>query len=245
MNKTDKITFKLDGEKIIVERFSMAMDNFVNFIDEISVEISKKRKPFFWFITVSEGSICLNLIPEVKKEEDIPKMPQILESIKTGIKTLNESEERPSNYSDNALKALRNLASIIEIEERGINRISVSVNGKKEELTTKIIGNIDAILKTPKDEIGSIEGKLHVISDRGGYHFMIYDSLNERPVKCNFEENLLNKILSAFGKQVNVFGLIKYKEFGIPQSIQIENIQIFPEQEKLPKAKDIRGILGG
>jgi len=245
MEKKNQLIFELEGKKITVEKFEKAFNSFLDMIDEISIQVTKKKKPFFWYISVNRGSISLNLIPEVKKEEDVQNIPIVLKSIEEGIDIINLQEQRPAHYSDEALKALRNLASIIEPNEKGINHIRVIINGSKKELKTKAIGNIDVILKTSKEEIGSIEGKLHVISDRKGLHVMVYDVLNERPIRCNFDPDLLDEILGAFGKRVYVFGSIKYIEEGKPQSIEIKNIRIFPEKDKLTKAKEVRGILRG
>ncbi len=74
---------------------------------------------------------------------------------------------------------------------------------------------------------------------------MVYDSLKERAIKCSFDENMLPSILAAFSKRVSVFGIVKYEQEGKPKSIEIKNLEVFPDQEKLPKAKDVRGILGG
>jgi len=242
MEKKNQLVFEIEGKKITSNRFKSAVKWFFDFVDEVSSQITVKKKPILWVVSVGHSSVRLNLSPEVKKEDRLV-VPEIIETIENGINTINIQDVRPKNYTDDALKALRELASIVDPTKEEINSIKVYTNGNKNEISTKAIGNIDSILQIRREELGSIEGKLEVISSRRGLHFVIYDSLKNRPISCYFKDDFIEKVLSAFNKRVYVFGLIKYRKGGVPYSIQVEKFRIFRPQSELPTPDDVLGIL--
>jgi len=242
MEKKNQLILEIEGKKITSNKFKSTIKSFFDFVDEISSQITAKKKPILWIVSVGHSSVRLNLSPEVKKEDRLV-IPDIIKTIENGINTINTQDVRPKYYSDDALKSLRELASIIDPTKEEINSIKVFTNGNKNEISTKAIGNVDSILQIRREELGSIEGKLEVISSRRGLHFVIYDSLKNRPVTCYFKDDFIEKVLTAFNKRVYVFGLIKYRRGGIPYSIQIEKFRIFRPQSELPTPEDVLGII--
>jgi hypothetical protein len=239
----NKLALKIEGDKISYSKFQIAINSFFRLIDEISANITQKRKPILWDIDVAQGSISLFLCPEAKIE-DFPFLPKILTTIEHGINSINERDERPDNFTDKALEEIRNLAKIIDPpSSRGIRSIRVFVNGNKTDITTKAIGNIDSILQIRREEMGSFEGRLEVISARRGFHFIVYEFVKNRPIICNFKQELIEKILSAFGKRVYVFGLVRYRKGGIPYSIQVEKLRILHSKDEFLPSKNVLGIL--
>lgn len=242
MNKKAQLVLKIEGERIVTNKFKDVIKSFFNLIDEVSAQITLTKKPICWTVSVGHGSIALNLLPEPKRE-DIEMMPTILKAIENGVNAINNKDERPKYYSDNALQAISNLASIIEPNKEGINRIKIFTNGNQSTISTKAIGHIDSVLEIRRKELGSIEGKLEVVSKRRGYHFVVYDSLKNLPVICYFEESLTEKILNAFGRYVYVYGLVKYRKGDMPYSIQVNKFRAFRLKNELPTANDVLGIL--
>jgi hypothetical protein len=91
-------------------------------------------------------------------------------------------------------------------------------------------------------DYGGLEGKLEILNKRKKLHFVICDFINDKPVRCNFSEELMNKALACFGKRVYVFGLIKYKKNGEPISIEVEKFKAFKTEKELPTALELLGI---
>jgi hypothetical protein len=93
--------------------------------------------------------------------------------------------------------------------------------------------------------LGSVEGKLLILSKQGGIAVIIYDSLSDKPVRCVISDELIPIAAQAFGKdkRASVTGMISYGKEGIPQSIKVEEIKVFPDREELPSAFDVYGIL--
>jgi len=242
MTKKNRIVLELEGKKITAERFKLAIKAFFGFIDELANQVTKKRKAIRWIVSVEPGSINLRASPELPKPNP-SLLSTLFEIIDNGINIIENKDERPPYFSDEALTSIKELASVIDIKNRELDHIRIWTNGNKNILSFKTVENINSILKIHREELGSIEGKLQVISERRGFHFIVYDSLKDRPVRCYFDNKDIEKILTAFGKRVYVFGLIKYRKEQEPFSIQVKDFRIFPSQDELPTAKDVRGIL--
>ncbi len=238
----NQVVLELEGDKITADKFRISIGTFYNLVDEIANQVSGKKKPINWIVTVKEGSITLISKPEpVEISEDV--VETILDNFNKGIDSLEKSQERPPNFSDKALECLQYLASIPDFKGNGLNKIHISINETPHTLTHHIIANVDYILGVYAKELGSIEGKLQTISERGGPKIIVYDALTDKPIRCNVTEEMLYDMTGAFGKRVYVYGLISYNKSGIPTSIKAEEFKVFPKEEELPSADEIRGIL--
>ena len=92
------------------------------------------------------------------------------------------------------------------------------------------------------EDFGTIEGRLHVISDQGAPHVFITEPVKQHHVHCDFDESMLPLFLAAFGKRVEVSGRIKYRSDHTPISIHANALTEFPDKEDLPSYREMRGI---
>jgi hypothetical protein len=94
-------------------------------------------------------------------------------------------------------------------------------------------------------DFGSLDGKLQTIQDAaGGLEFRIRDIMYRNPIRCIVSEDMLPSVMDNFRKRVEVFGEIRYSQYGIPLAITVKSIAAMPSDEDLPTAEDVRGILG-
>lgn len=243
--KNPNLSLELKGKNITSVKFKSAIDSFFNFVDGITYKFSEKEKPFKWIISVEKGSIRINLSPKLEQKE-ISFLPNIVEEINTGLNIINQERTRPEYYTDEILTHIKSLASTISAPGlEGISDIIIHTNGRKNKLAPDVIKNIDSILSEIREDYGSFEGKIELISSRGGFHFNLYNLHTNKHVKCIFRKEDTGKILNLFGKPVYVFGLIKYKKSGIPISIQLREIHPLSKREDIPSAKNVLGILKG
>jgi hypothetical protein len=54
---------------------------------------------------------------------------------------------------------------------------------------------------------------------------------------------MLPELFTKFRRRVEVSGLIHYRRNGVPISIDVESIEILPDDSDLPSLDDVRGIL--
>jgi hypothetical protein len=71
----------------------------------------------------------------------------------------------------------------------------------------------------------------------------VVDPLTERPVRCWVNDELFEQAYRAFRKRVAVTGLIHYRKDGQPNSIEVDELVVFPERSALYSAEEIHGIL--
>jgi hypothetical protein len=118
-------------------------------------------------------------------------------------------------------------------------------NRKKKTITNRVAATVDAIIGTSYESYGSVEGKLQVLSDHGGFKFSVYDALFGRRIDCYVgdEPGLVTEAIARFRDRVRVSGTVQYNKEGLPISITAIEVHAFPPNHKLPSAADVRGIL--
>jgi len=229
---------KLEGEQISTGSFKKAIDNFFGFIEKLSIQLEEKTVSPQWIVSVEKGSICLKLHPEFPA-------PELIANIKTGVNQISQKDERPPYYSNEILTNLKALALLPKWKKSGIKGVYIITDDKEIEMSPSVCTNIISILKIQREEFGSFEGTLKIISAVQGLHFQIYEFVHNRAIKCLMDERLVQKALGAFNKRVSVYGIIKYSKGGIPGSIHVQDLRIFKDEEELPSANDVLGILKG
>jgi len=240
------ITLKLEGTKISSEKLKSSINSFYGFVDEIASQVFNKRKPIDWIVKVKPGSIDLINEVEMAKKLDQSLQDRVFSLIGNGIDILNREAKIPPNYNERALTYLQDLASIPDIHRNGLEKIDILIDEKRYTLSKHIAANVDTLLGVRNKAFGSIEGILHTISDRRGRIFIVYDSLNDRGIRCNIDDDeIMNRAIKAFGKRVYVYGVISYDNVGSPKRIKVEELRVFKDKKDLPTAMDICGILEG
>lgn len=236
------LSLKIDGERISSTAFKKAIDHFFSFVDKLSIQLSEKNRPARWIISVKKGSICLGLHPESATEQMIG-FRGLIKEIETGINQISNKDARPSYYSNDVLSDLKALAKLPTQKSTGIRGIYIIPNGNEIEVSSSVRTNIDSILKIQREEFGSFEGTLKIISIVQGLHFQIYEFVHEHAIKCLMDEKILEEALRAFNKRVYVFGLVRYSKGGIPSEIQVQALRVLRDEDELPTANDVLGIL--
>ncbi|HEX5317238.1 MAG TPA: hypothetical protein VFX22_11360, partial [Candidatus Kapabacteria bacterium] len=194
-------------------------------------------------VSVKGGSIHLSASPEATKPEIAVRVPQIARAVKSGISLISRRPERPRYFTDEALRNVRDLASVPGA--RFVDTAQVTLANSSAKLTSKTIANIDTLLGSTIKDYGTLEGYLRVLSIQGGTSIAVVDPLNERAVRCWVNDELFDEAYRAFRppKRVSVTGLIHYRKDGMPNSIEVDELFVFPDQSELPTADEVHGIL--
>jgi len=245
MSKKSKISIKLDGNKISSGIFRRTVNSFFNLIDEVSNDVTKGEKYLEWYVTVEKGSTIISAEPiQTGGARGIDE--EICRTVVSGVGEITNQQRRPDYFNDKALQSVQSLAKLITDKEKemGVNHIEISSNGSKNEITHSAIANAKIMLKkSTYKSIGSIEGRLQVIKDRGGLKFKVYTDYYDKGVDCTFDESKLKKVVSAFQKRVSVYGEITSNKVGVPLNIKVEKIRVFKDNKNLPGFKDVLGLL--
>jgi hypothetical protein len=235
-----KLTLHIDGRRITADRFRRAVDAFLDVISAVSVAVTGEKHAVEWIISVKAGSIDLGAAAEATK----PSAPAaaVVHAIYTGFQELAlKAPQRPDYFNDFALERARELGRLQD--GKAVSTVQVRRSRSRVTVNERVIRNIDRILGGSLGEVGTIEGRLRMISDTGGLHVGVWDALTDHAVRCNIPSGLIEGVMAAFRKRVAVSGTIRYRATGEAVSIDVERFEVFPDSDRLPTADSVYGIL--
>jgi hypothetical protein len=244
--KSLQLRLEIDAPKISATKFRKGLNAFIELINEISKDVSGISRSVNWLVSVSPGSMRIDFTPEPFSRRTPPRIiPEIIDAIEHGLRTIEATSQRPPHFSDAALRHLRDLASLVGDHRGGLDAINIRRNGSSTLVTSKTLANVDHLVGTESQDWGSVEGRLAGVFERDGYNIWIFDDVLDKNITCNVSPELLPRVLKSFGKRVEVSGLIRYRRGGEINSITVEGFEVFPDPEKLPTFNDVYGLLRG
>ncbi len=240
----DCLTLDLKGN-LPLEKFEKAIVAFFDLIKEVTKAALKEKQKIHWTVTVRAGSASVNAIPHYE-ESVAPQAREILHAVPSGIKALQTGNKQiPKLFTREAVKAVKTLGSIQDLRGKDITAVKIRSMSEKASVTPQMVVAADALITGQRQSYGSVEGKLQTITERGGFRFVVYDSLYDHRVDCFIDEELMNRAVASFGKRVRVSGLVQYDHFGDPVSIKVDELYVFRPNKELPSVHEMRGILKG
>lgn len=238
----------LRGDRITVEAFADAVTAFLEVVREVTAEMTGSAKEIEWLVAVESGSAQVSFIAERSK----PTTPvrQVTAAVYGGMKELDQHPterrpiKRPKHFTDHAVQRAKEISQLAE--RKRVESIRVRRSREHNAITRETALNASRILEARPTEVGSIEGQLQMLSVRHRMHFAIWDDLHDREVRCYIpasNEALYDQAHAAMRQRVAVFGVVRLTEAGEPTSIQVKDIEVFPDPSELPTADEIYGIL--
>lgn len=235
------LTLELDGSKITPAKFRQGVNAFVGLLESITQAVCREGPTVEWRMKVKAGS---NLVGAQAAEGANPiHVERIQKLFADGFTQFEETGEVPPIYSDTAVRHVRNLAAISPSRPDDDTRIGVWVRRQRREITPRMNVAAKAALETGFDELGTIEGQLSVLSERGGPHFVIYEPLWDKPVQCVVPDELIESAKQYWRKRVAAHGTVHYRPDGVPTKIEADEIEVFPDDSDLPGLDEVEGIL--
>jgi len=242
MVETRKLTLHIAGRRITADRFRRALDDFFEVVSDVSEAVTGEQKAIDWIVSVAPGSINLGVAAEPRK--DSIRSAEVVHAVYSGFQELSKkSAARPEFFSDNALEKTRDL---IRLQDgKAVSTIQIRRSRSRVTLNQKVLVNVERILGGTLAEIGTIEGRLDMVSYRNGLHIGVWDILTDRAVRCNISPDLIETAIEGLRKRrrVAVSGRIRYRPTGEPVSIDVKDLELFPPAEDLPSADSVYGIL--
>jgi hypothetical protein len=238
------VSIHLDGQ-VTLRRLGEALDAWTDFVREVASDVagSPGREAVRFVVTEAKaGSFGLAARPQsARRDVSAAILPRIAKTITTGLRALERSAKRPKHFSDTALLRVRDLGKLRSPETP---TVKVGNGSNSVTLSTRLIANVEAVLAPEITSIGTIEGQLEGLITHGKNRFYIYDPLTARQIICYFGERVgRDAVLQAFGKRVAATGIIRSRRSGERVSVQVSHLYMFPPENELPSAADVRGIL--
>jgi hypothetical protein len=239
--RTD-LTLEIEGRGVTADKFLRGVQAFFGLLSDVTKRVCVDKPRVEWLVQVSAGS---NLVG-VWAAPDYPSpaiVDAVLRIVRDGITTLEDRAEEPLYFSVPTVRYLRDLGRLSGTDERDDTRVRVWVNQHPLGITHRSVAHVAELLREISTDYGSIEGRLQVASERRGLHFIVYEPVWDKPIRCDIPDNMLEDALRWFGKRIEVYGLIRYRRDGSPSSIKVEDMIPFPSKVELPSASEVRGIL--
>jgi hypothetical protein len=236
------ITLKIEGKKITAEKFKKAIDAFFDLITTVGRNVTQEDDSLTWVISVEPGSAIIHARPESKSGRPYFESRSV-SAIVNGIRSLEAGTDRfPPDFTDKAVAAVRELAAVRDPQGDLVSEITVCSNGASTSVTNHAAATIHDLIGVEREEIGSIDGQLLSITDRGGFYFAIWDALTDERVRCDVTEEMLDTVMKAFRRRVAVYGKIRYDRKERPKRIAVEEIHIFKPEDELPSVDAVVGL---
>lgn len=255
-----EIRLDVDGPVTLLD-LQRLVESWTGLLGEIGKGVtgSPEKDAVRYVVTMaSGGSFALAVRAEARTENVAPALlPEIAETVTAGIDELNREPRRPRHFSDDALNRLRDLAGFGGAPLTPSLRVS-NGRGDPVALSPLVIEHVNAVLASESEarsprapntdshlySIGTVEGEIGGLIIRGEKRFYLYDRLTGRRVKCRFVDPVSwEELADLLGQRVAVTGKIRSNPSGRPIEIEMSSCYVFPPDDELPTAADVRGIL--
>ena len=242
-----ELTLRFTGVLVTPEEFRKTVNAFIDLLIQVSEEISDGRSKPLWNMSVREGSNILVAKPvaDPKTEKNAKETIRVVIS---GIKLLERGKSDIPHFNRRAMHAAKDLSSVIARPgKQGIDAVEIRGNTRQKPviLTIKTSETVTSQIGVQHQAYGSVEGRLQTITERGTFQFVVFDALTDRGINCFVPQEKFKEAHGAFGKRVNVSGVVQYDRNGLPVSIKVDAIRVFREMHELPEIEHFRGILKG
>ena len=229
------------GDDLAPDDFITAIRNFFGFINEITQAQSGDGAEVRWVVKVKEGSSLIGLEPEASAPPS--RVAMIYEKARYAPLAVARGDLAGAGLTDKAVAHLKALADLSE-RHHGRQDVNIWVMRESIGLGASIIKTVQADRDADYHDFGTVEGRLEAITDAdGGIKIKVKDFLYAKAIACVVPEKLVGKALTSFRRRVEVEGRIHYRRDGTPISIEVTEIDVLPEDNELPSASDVRGIM--
>src|SRR5262249_31890870 len=133
-------------------------------------------------------------------------LDNIYATIEEGIGIIENEAKEPEGFPEGALRHVRELASVVGTDESDDTKVRVWAKRRPILVTLKALAHVVALFRDEYEDFGTIEGRIHVISDQSALHVFVNEPVWIWRIRCFFDEEMLPLFLAAFRKRVEVAG---------------------------------------
>lgn len=228
------------GVDLTPDAFLAASRHFFGLIKEIAAD-AEEEGTVGWRVKVKEGSNLIALEPDELSASD--KVDAVYRKFSEATTALMSGDIDEAGLTDSALNHYRQLSDLTASKKQAVT-MRLWVKRSPQMIGPKIGEAIREDWRAGYKDVGTIDGRLLAIQESGAtLKIKIKDPLYKRAIDCTLPEDMIAEALSTFRKRVEVTGLIKYRRNGQPVSISVDTIHTMPDDDDLPSAEDVRGIL--
>jgi hypothetical protein len=243
MSKRLQISIEGERGKISFETFAVVVHNTFDILADLDSAVSSTPQGSLqWFITdVSFGSLLI-AIESKSKLPDIDYSSKVTETFVDGLAHIQRERTTPPYFSDYGLRKAQELAKKLRKDGAKAVIIHDIEREVKAMISPEVVPDLGKLINVRFQEIGSVEGRLEMISIHRVPRFTVYHAITQRSIRCKFEPNLLDLVKEALGRRVVVSGVVYFNYRYEAVRVDLQKLMILPKEEELPSPKDLRGM---
>ena len=113
------------------------------------------------------------------------------------------------------------------------------------DLTPLFRTHVNHLLSRMTRSEGTLTGRIERLNVHGQRTFRLYRPGRGTAVVCTFPNTLFEQVREGLRRSVTVSGTIIYApDGGLPERVEVRELQVHPAANTLPKLTDLRGTLG-
>ena len=229
------------GGDLSPNEFVAAIRNFMGYVAEITDAQKGDGAEITWTVRVHEGSALVGVEPNPSAPKS--RLAMIYNKARHGTTALSDGDIDGAKLSEKAVEHLKHLSDLVGKSQNGKD-INLWVQKEPINIGTGIAKVLREDWRSDYYDFGTIEGRLEAIIDQSGaLRIRVKDFLYPRTINCVVPERLIDKVLGNFRRRVEIEGRIHYRRDGTPINIEVQVIEELPEDDELPTADDVRGIM--
>ena len=208
--------------------------------------MNEKAQPREWLVSGTRiGSFTLELDPPNLIAGDEADRVDTATTLVKGIEYLDIWQELPAELREPALRNLQAVAGSLRYgnSEYEVEVTSIST-GQTARISHGMAKKINQLLLKERISIGSIEGKLELISVHAGSRkFNIYQDVTGKAVRCDLPRDMERQVIDALGNRVIVSGIIHRNLEGNPVRVRVERLRNLRSGEEAPTLDELMGSI--
>jgi len=232
-------------DRISLNTFIESLKNFLAVLKDLDAAVSHD----------SQGSMIWDVVSLEKNSPPVVGVAPYLKQGRADISAFVESQlitnahllsskgERTEYMSDTGLKRFEKLAE--QAKRQGTMEIYINGNGSvkaKADITEQTLTGVRQLTGVKYSAYGSAFGNLDAISIHNGNEFRVWDERTNKPIRCKFQDDELDRVKVYLGERVMVAGVVQSNAAGQPISMIVRELE-FRGERTLPSVEEMSGFI--
>ncbi len=127
--------------------------------------------------------------------------------------------------------------------QKGITKLRIIESRKTITLGPEFPEKIRVVTRPDIVVHGSMTGTVEWLNIHNVSKFILYPIVGPDKISCEFKNELRERVITAVDRYVKVAGEMRYRTGNnFPYEILVNDIEIFPTEDKIPTLYELRGI---
>ena len=218
------------------------LDAIKQVLNQIDKRVSGRKSPglYYRITALSMNSPVTIEVEAVSRHKSENYGSQVVARFGRDIRQVIDGK-RPADSDMDLLESYKQLAQPLK---RHMSQIIVQIGDDQIDVPKSLDAKVDLILGPDQVERGSVVGSLDVLDIHNGKNlFKVYPVVGPSNIKCHFAKGMFKEAIAGIDHFVKIHGDIYYKKAEkFPHFMEVERIEVLPEQSDLPKLSSMRGI---